>query len=533
MKTSLRNFEGDLAFDLPDDLKLYAKVCTTALQGEFYTPNTNDTLNSIKTLVRKNDPEFVARLAVYAREQMYLRAVPLALVVELAKCHKGDDLVRRTTRRVIGRADELAKILIYYAKANQRKDYKKFNKLSNQLRAGIADAFYKFDEYQFAKYNRTYQIYENGGSLNNNVKLRDVLFLAHPKPYNKEQRDLFNKIAQDQLAAADTWEKRMTEGKGSKRETWETLIDERRMGYMACLRNLRNFIEQGVSTKHIEKVAEYLSNPKAVRNSKQLPFRFLAAYRALGFHKIYRQGWGLDDRLFNVPGQSADVDILADALEDAVRISIDNIPMFAQERVLIAADVSGSMQVPATGSREEEWQVQRNKRQVLVERYDIAILLSMLLLEKCEFATVGMFGNSWKPIQLPSRDILANTNRMHEREGEVGYSTNGYRVLEWALGQVDSVRTGSFDRIMVFTDCQLWDTEGRQGRMEKLWRKYKEVAPQAKLYLFNLAPYSTVPVNMVPGDVYLISGWSEKVFEVLRNIEAGHDALDEIRELDL
>jgi hypothetical protein len=69
--------------------------------------------------------------------------------------------------------------------------------------------------------------------------------------------------------------------------------------------------------------------------------------------------------------------------------------------------------------------------------------------------------------------------------------------------------------------------------MEKLWRQYKELVPRAKLYLFNLAPYGTVPVNMNPGDVYLISGWSEKVFEVLRNIEAGHDALDEIKELDI
>ena len=528
MKTAVKNYEGDLAFTLPADLELYAKVCTTALQGEFYTPDTNDTLNSIKTLVRKNDPEFVARLAVYAREQMYLRAVPLALVVELAKYHKGDDLIRRTARRVIGRADELAKILIYYAKANQRKDYKKFNKLSNQLRAGIADAFYKFDEYQFAKYNRTYEIYEHKGSLNNNVKLRDALFLMHPKPLNRDQRDLFNKIATDQLAPADTWEKRMTEGKVSKKETWQNLIEEKRMGYMACLRNLRNFIKEGISEKHIEMVAKYLSNPVAVRKSKQLPFRFLAAYRALGFSKSNR--WG--GEIFNTPLFTGNTGLLADALEDAVKISIDNIPMFAQERVLIAADVSSSMQVPATGVRDTNWRTARNTRQDPVERYDIGILLSLLMSERCEFSTVGMFGNTWKPIQLPSRDILENTNRMHEREGEVGYSTNGYKVLEWAISQVN-MGTDGYDRVMVFTDGQLWDTEGRQGRMEKLWRQYKELVPRAKLYLFNLAPYGTVPVNMSPGDVYLISGWSEKVFEVLKNIEAGHDALDEIKELDL
>ena len=120
MKFQTKNYEGDLAFTLSPDLELYSKVCTTALGGEFYIPDTNDLLNSIKTLVRKNDPLFVAQLAVYARESMYLRAIPLVLAVELAKVHKGDDLVRRMTRRVINRADELAEILVYYAKANKK-----------------------------------------------------------------------------------------------------------------------------------------------------------------------------------------------------------------------------------------------------------------------------------------------------------------------------------------------------------------------------------------------------------------------------
>jgi hypothetical protein len=537
-----RNYEGDLAFKLSPDMELYARACATALGGEFYTPDSNDLMNRIKTLVRMNDPLFVAQLATYIREEQNLRAIPLVLAVELAKTHSGDDLVRRMARRVISRADELARILVYYARANKKNWYtnsngqlKMFGKLSNQLRKGVSDSFLKFDEYQLNKYDRTYLINDNRKNpINNSIKLRDVLFLTHPKPMNNDQEELFRKLAQDELAKADTWEKRMTEGGGkSKKETWEGLIAEKRMGYMACLKNLRNFIQEDVSPEHIEMVARYLENPKAVRNSKQLPFRFLAAYRALGHNGSYARHWYVSEHdASSVDTRDPRVRRLARALETAVLTSIENIPMFADEKVLIAADVSGSMQVPATGTRDEHRAVQMGKRQILVERFDIAILLSMLLLNRCEMAAVGMFGDTFKTMSNLSRtNILENTNKMHEREGEVGYATNGYKVLEWALKVAG--KTGGFDRIMLFTDGQMWDTHGRVGRMEKLWRQYKSQVPQCKLYLFNLASYGTTPVDLQGGDVYMISGWSEKVFEVLKNIEQGEEALETIRSIEL
>lgn len=539
MRTTTRNYEGDLAFTLPPDLELYARVCSTALGGEFYTPDANDLLNKVKTLVRKNDPEFVAQLAVYAREEMNLRAIPLVLAVELAKSHNKTDIVRRMSRRVIGRADELCRIMTYYANANKKNWYtnksgqlKMFGKFSNQLRKGIADAFNKFDEYQMSKYNRAYLIdMSSRNPLYNSIKLRDALFLTHPKPINKAKEELFHKIAQNELAPADTWEKRMSEKQeASKKEIWEGLIGERKMGYMACLKNLRNFIKEGVSTEHIEMVARYLENPNAVRNSRQLPFRFLSAYRALGFKKSYSRYWRTDDT-FKVDTKDPRVRRLARALETAVLTSIENIPMFADEKVLIAADVSGSMQVPATGTRDEHRMVQMGKRQILVERFDIAILLSMLLLNRCERAVVGMFGDTFATLRNLSRtNILENTNKMHEREGEVGYATNGYKVIEWALSHVEGVQ---FDRIMLFTDGQMWDTQGRQGRINKLWAEYKSMVPNSRLYLFNLASYGTSPIDLQKGDVYLISGWSEKVFEVLKNIEQGEEALDTIRAIEL
>jgi TROVE domain. len=119
---------------------------------------------------------------------MNLRTIPMVLTVELAKCHKGDNLLRRLAGKVISRADEITELLSYYVKANNLEPKfveskgghnveKKVYKLSNQLRKGIADSFFKFDEYQFAKYNR-----------DGEIKLRDALFLTHPKTKNRSPK---------------------------------------------------------------------------------------------------------------------------------------------------------------------------------------------------------------------------------------------------------------------------------------------------------------------------------------------------------
>ena len=172
------NYEGEKAFVLTPQLELYTAVATAALNDQFYE-KAADKLQRLRELIAKNDAEFVAKLAVYAREQMYLRSVPLVLTVELAKQQSGNSVVGKLTNRVVQRADEITELLAYYTMANERKSMKKLNKLSKQLQKGLAEAFNKFDEYQFAKYNRDAA-----------VKLKDALFLVHPKAKDEAQQAL-------------------------------------------------------------------------------------------------------------------------------------------------------------------------------------------------------------------------------------------------------------------------------------------------------------------------------------------------------
>lgn len=492
-----KNYEGEKAWKMSPEMELYSAVVTAGLSETFYEKD-GTRLARVQELMKKNDAEFVAKLAIYTRSSMYMRSIPMVLAVELAKQNTGNSLVSKTVNGVVQRADEITELLAYYQLANKRNGAKKLNRLSKQVQKGLAIAFNRFDEYQFSKYNRDAE-----------VKLRDALFLVHPKAKDENQQAIFNKIAAKTLETAYTWETELSALGQEKFETstakaeafrakWEELIASGKLGYMAMLRNLRSIIEAGVSYEAMKKVCDYLANEKAVANSKQLPFRFLAAYREI---KLM---------------QSEYVTMTLNALEDAVAASVKNIRGFDENtRVVIACDVSGSMQKAISA-----------KSKVMF--YDIGLMLGMLMQRKCKRVVSGMFGNTWKVINLPNRGVLANVDEYYKREGEVGYATNGYAVINDLVN-----RKVIMDKVMLFTDCQLWDSRNGGNNLAASWKQYKMIAPEAKLYLFDLAGYGNTPVSIQRDDVVFIAGWSDKVFDVLDAVENGENAIKMIKQIEL
>jgi 60 kDa SS-A/Ro ribonucleoprotein len=86
----------------------------------------------------------------------------------------------------------------------------------------------------------------------------------------------------------------------------------------------------------------------------------------------------------------------------------------------------------------------------------------------------------------------------------------------------------------LFTDAQLWNCNNTTDHIQTLWLRYKaEVSPNAKLYLFDLKGYGQAPLQILRNDVYLVAGWSDKVFEVLAALENGGTALDPINNIEL
>ena len=492
------NHEGAEAYKLSAEMELYTAVVTSSLSNKFYE-TAKEQINRMSTLISKCDHMFVAQLAVYARQQMNLRSIPLFLVVELSKIHSGDNLISRTIDKIVLRADEIMELLICYQWRNPSDGIKKLGKLSHQIQVGLQRAFNRFDEYQFAKYDRD----------NLEVKLRDALFLVHPKAKDDAQQALFDKIVNKTLETPYTWETELSalgqngyaspeEKQKAFKDKWEELISSGKLGYMAMLRNLRNILESNADVEYVNEVVSRLSNPNEVIRSKQFPFRFLSAYRELR---------NLDN---------GKTQMVLDALEDAIQVTAMNINGFDQNTsVLLACDVSGSMYSS----------VSKNSS---VKNFDVGLVLAMLLKSRCENVVSGIFGNEWKVLNLPSKGILNNVELMYKREGEVGYSTNGYKVIQYL--RKNNIK---MDKVMMFTDCQMWNSCHDGSAIQAEWLEYKQVAPDAKLYLFDLAGYGQSPLKITDNDVILIAGWSDKVFDMIDAIENGSSVIEKIKNIEL
>src|SRR5215467_7433134 len=246
--------EGAPAKHISAEQQLRRSVLACLLwESQFYEDGV-EIAGRIAELVPKVAAEKVSALAVEAREKMKLRHAPLLLVREMARhaTHRG--LVAETLARVIQRADELAEFVAIYWKDGRVP-------LSAQVKKGLAAAFPQFDEYALAKYDR-------GGP----IKLRDVLFLAHAKPRDEAQAEVWKRLIAGELTTPDTWEVALSSG-ADKREAWERLLSEQKLGALALLRNLRNMRDAGVGESLV------LAALSSMSTARVLPFRFLAAAR--------------------------------------------------------------------------------------------------------------------------------------------------------------------------------------------------------------------------------------------------------------
>ena len=242
--SSLRTHEGAPVCTMTPEQALRRTALSCLLwEKEFYESGVQ-IATRIRELVPQVAAERVAALAIEVRERMKLRHLPLLLVREMARHATHRALVADTLAQVIQRADELSEfVAIYWTGGKQP--------LSAQVKKGLAGAFCKFDEYALGKYDRA-------GA----VRLRDVLFLSHARPVDTAQAELWKRLAQNELATPDTWEvslsavgrgertdcvERTEEAKNvDKRDAWERLIAEHKLGALALLRNLRNMHTAGV-----------------------------------------------------------------------------------------------------------------------------------------------------------------------------------------------------------------------------------------------------------------------------------------------
>lgn len=229
---------GNLQFK-KEPLQMLYELTVSTMFGKGNQLNSPDALvkrlkDQTRQVVDLGEYDFIANLAIHARTSMNVRTIPIVLVVEFAKAlsDKRQTLVAQikdleaklaTLRKakkatsdvvteltdvrerhdaltfghmrqlvcdVIQRADQITDLYAYALQVFGGK-----NKVPMAIKRGVADAFNKFNEYAFAKYNRA-------GA----VKLRDVLRIVHPTALDPKQGLIFEKIMKDTLETPYTWE---------------------------------------------------------------------------------------------------------------------------------------------------------------------------------------------------------------------------------------------------------------------------------------------------------------------------------------
>ncbi|TWC07205.1 hypothetical protein FBZ93_101496 [Bradyrhizobium macuxiense] len=342
----------------------------------------------IKALVPLVAPERTAELAIAARETMKLRHAPLLVVREMARHPTHRALVADTLARVIQRPDEMTELLaIYWADALGPQQQRKRQPVSAQIKKGLARALTKFDAYQLAKYDR------DGA-----VRIKDVLFLVHAKPKDAAQEKVWKQLVDGELASPDTWEVSLSSGK-DKRETFERLIADNRLGGLALLRNLRLMQKAEVPRRTIAEAID------AMRTDRILPYRFITAAR-----------YAPD---FEPELEAA----MLKSVKDYARLD---------GRTRLVIDVSGSMFAPLSAQSE-------------MTRAEAACGLAILAREVCDEVEIFTFSND--VVKLPPRRGFAL------RDAIIGSQLHGGTYLGKAVTEIDR----EADRLIVFTDEQSHD----------------------------------------------------------------------------
>lgn len=254
-------------------------------ENQFYESG-QDISDRIVSLVGRCRSVDVAALAAEARRDFNLRHVPLLLVSAMVENDMKPS--RNLVSAVIQRPDEMGELISILWRKGKRP-------IPKQVKLGIGDAFKGFNAYSLGKYNRSSAA----------IKLIDVLRLTHPKDGTEAMRQL----VEGTLETPDTWETNLSAG-ADKKETFERLISEGKLGSLALLRNLRNMQQAGCDETLVNNAI------RTVNHDRTLPFRFISAARAAPRFEP--------------------------ALDAALVSKVGNLPIF-DGKTIVLVDVSGSM----------------------------------------------------------------------------------------------------------------------------------------------------------------------------------------------
>lgn len=537
-----RNFMGEMAFKMEDKEELISTVMTTFLQGEYYEKEATK-IARIQELLKKVDPLFAAKLAIYTRNEGNLRSVTHFVAAEIAKYVSGTDWGKRFYNRIVVRPDDMSEIVSAYAHINGMSQ-KDISKIPNAMKGGFKTALERLDAYQLDKYKMK----------NRSVSMIDLIRLFHPKG-NQKNAEAFKRLVNGEslegLYETKILEKEMTKAgqltknatEDEKKEAKHEAISEilgnvKGMPIMNLIRNLRNIILY--APDKVEDACAQLRIKDKILKSRLLPFRFATAYA-----EVEKMIWGKSNKDTAIAFESdkakneltkAQFDSLKrsvlDALEDAIQYSVENIPEL-EGNVAILVDHSGSCRGDAGGSSVVSAFSQTSTAM-------IGNLFGSMMAYRQKNVYVGLFGDKLIDVPMDRNMKMLDFNKMSFNKGAYcggGTETGIYDFMRKCIDEKKKV-----DNVVVFSDCQIGSGErgftpwyGMKGsdsgqHFHELFKEFKKLNPMCNWIVVNLRQSGGTSVFDKSMRILNIAGWSDKIFDVIKSQCKGWDAV--IKEIE-
>lgn len=531
--------EGHTAYSRDAKSELFVTAVNTFGEQKTFYEKGNARRERIVNLTRQvavQDPVWMLQFVRWLRNDANIRSTALVGGLEAAEVvseldesiHQrleqnpllgGQGLTRQLTKAGISRPDEIGEAMAYWNMTRGKHP-------SGGVQRGLADKVLElYNEYSLLKYD----------TASHGFRFGDVIELVRPKPQAPWQSDLFkyaierrhnrangvpeslamvykNSLLREEAAgvlgvpnplvllntnnlreAGMTWEDALSlvGSKVDKKLLWESLVPT--MGYMALLRNLRNFDQAKVSDQVAEYVAGWLTDPHRVAKSRQLPMRFLSAYRAA---PSLRWSW---------------------PLEQALQLSLSNIPQLSGH-TLILVDTSASMRA-ALSDRSE------------LARWDAAALFGVALANRCNSADVVSFSSHsvmFRPVT--GESVLASLKRWKDSGLNLASGTDTVAALQEHLSISSFSARPSHNRVVIITDEQAsggYDASGRRRYgygldQEHYLNEVNRVVPASMpLHVINVAGYEKGMVPSGQDNRHVYAGLTDQVFKLIPVVEAG------------
>lgn len=487
------NEAGGVAYALAPKQALAQYAATGCFNNTFYA-DASEQLEKVIVLATELDAEFVAKLAVFARERGHMKDMPALLVAVLSM--KDKQLFEAVFPRVIDNGKMLRNFVqIMRSGAVGRKS------LGSMPKRLVREWFE----------NRSVdQIFKQ--SIGAAPSIADILKMVHPKPVEAEREALYGyfigrDIDADKLPALVKDFERFKNGDASEKgeapdvpfqmltslplaaKDWAQIA--RNAGWQMIRMNLNTFQRHGVfaDAEMVEVIAARLRNPEAVRKARVFPYQLLSAYSASA-------------------NNAAIPRVITEALQDAMEIATANVPAI-DGKVWVFPDISGSMQSPATGYRKGSTSA--------VRCLDVAALVAAAMLRKNPLAEVMPFSDDVVKAQLNPRDsVMTNAQKL-------AALPSGGTNCSAPLRELNR-RKANGDLVIYVSDNESW-VDSRAGMSSgtetmRQWNEFKSRNANAKLVCIDIQPYVHTQAKE-RADILNVGGFSDQVFDLIAEFAAG------------